>query len=51
MRLLSDSEIEAPPGVTFVTVALGGFRGLLADILWVRAASLQDEGRFIELAQ
>lgn len=42
---------EAPPGVRFVSVALGGFRGLLADILWVRAANLQVEGRFFEVAQ
>ena len=49
--LPSAVEIKAPPGVTFVTVALGGFRGLLADILWVRSSTLQDEGRFIELAQ
>ena len=41
----------APPGVRFVSVALGGFRGLLADALWVRAAGLQDEGRFYELVQ
>lgn len=44
-------DMRAPPGVVFVTVALGGFRGLLADILWVRASTLQDEGRYIELAQ
>ena len=42
---------EAPPGVRFVSVALGGFRGLLADILWVRAATLQEEGKFFEVAQ
>lgn len=42
---------EAPPGVRFVSVALGGFRGLLADYLWVRASSLQQEGRFFEVAQ
>lgn len=42
---------EAPPGVRFVSVALGGFRGLFADILWVRAADLQEEGRFFEVAQ
>ena len=41
----------APPGVRFVTVALGGFRGLLVDALWVRAARLQDEGDFFEVAQ
>lgn len=42
---------DAPPGVRFVSVALGGFRGLLADILWLRAANLQDEGKFFEVAQ
>lgn len=41
----------ASPGVRFVSIALGGFRGLLADVLWVRAADLQDEGRFYELVQ
>jgi hypothetical protein len=42
---------DAPAGVRFVTVALGGFRGILADILWLRASDLQDEGRFFEVAQ
>lgn len=42
---------EAPPGVRFISVALGGFRGLFADILWVWAADLQEEGRFFEVAQ
>ncbi len=40
-----------PPAVAFTTVALGGFRGILADILWMRAGSLQDEGRYFELVQ
>lgn len=40
-----------PPGVRFVTVALGGFRGLLADMLWLRAAQKQDQGLFFEVAQ
>ena len=40
-----------PPGVAFTTVALGGFRGLLADVLWMRAGTLQDEGRYFELVQ
>lgn len=40
-----------PPSVAFTTVALGGFRGILADILWMRAATLQDEGRYFELVQ
>lgn len=42
---------DAPAGVRFVTVALGGFRGILADILWLRASNLQEEGRFFEVAQ
>lgn len=42
---------DAPAGVRFVTVALGGFRGILADCLWLRASELQDEGRFFEVAQ
>ena len=42
---------DTPPGVRFVTVALGGFRGLLADVLWVRASDLQEKGSFFEVAQ
>ena len=42
---------NSPPLVAFTTVALGGFRGLLADMLWVRASTLQDEGRYFELVQ
>ncbi|MCP4177240.1 MAG: hypothetical protein GY756_05695 [bacterium] len=50
---LTDTNIikNAPPLVAFTTVALGGFRGLLADILWLRTISLQDQGRYIEMAQ
>ena len=40
-----------PPSVAFTTIALGGFRGILADILWMRAGALQDEGRYFELVQ
>ena len=40
-----------PPAVAFTTVALGGFRGILADVLWMRAGTLQDEGRYFELVQ
>lgn len=42
---------NSPPGVVFTTVVLGGFRGLIADILWVRASLLQDEGKYFELVQ
>jgi hypothetical protein len=34
-----------------VTVALAGFRCLAADLLWLRAADLQDKGRYFELVQ
>jgi hypothetical protein len=40
-----------PPVVAFTTIALGGFRGIAADLLWLRAAVLQDEGRYFELVQ
>lgn len=40
-----------PPLVAFTTVAFGGFRGILADVLWMRASTLQDEGRYFELVQ
>lgn len=33
------------------TVALGGFRGILADALWLRAGRLQEKRRFTELVQ
>src|SRR5439155_26327010 len=42
---------SAPPVLQFTTVALGGFRGLIANILWVRATELQDEDKFFEMVQ
>ncbi len=42
---------NAPPLVVFTTVALGSFRGLIADMLWVRAINLQDQGNYFELVQ
>ncbi|MCZ7593341.1 MAG: hypothetical protein M5U15_14925 [Kiritimatiellae bacterium] len=47
----ADPLVNAPPLVAFSTVALGGFRGIVADILWMRSARLQDEGRYFELVQ
>ena len=44
-------ETGEDPLVAFTTVALGGFRGLAADVLWLRALSLQDQGRYFELVQ
>lgn len=47
----TDPVDNAPPVVAFTTVALGGFRGLLADILWLRTMALQDEGKYFEMVQ
>ena len=41
----------APAAVSLVTVALGGFRGVAADLLWLRAGRLQEERKFVELVQ
>lgn len=37
--------------VRYVMVGLGGFRGIISEILWVRADQLQQQGRYFELAQ
>jgi hypothetical protein len=42
---------NAPPVLAFTTVALGGFRGLISNALWIRASELQDEDKFFEMAQ
>ena len=42
---------EATPLLAFTTVVLGGFRGIIADLLWLRTTALQDEGRYVELVQ
>jgi hypothetical protein len=42
---------NAPPMLAFTTVALGGFRGLISNYLWVRANSLQEDDKFFEAAQ
>lgn len=47
----ADPRINAPPLVVFTTVALGGFRGIIADMLWMRSARLQYEGKHFELVQ
>ncbi len=42
---------NAPPVLAFTTVALGGFRGLISNALWIRANDLQDQDKFFEMAQ
>jgi len=42
---------NSPPLVAFTTVALGGFRGIIADLLWLRSSQLQQDGKYFELVQ
>ena len=42
---------NAPPVLAFTTIALGGFRGLIANALWIRATDLQDAGKYFEMVQ
>lgn len=42
---------NAPPALAFTTVALGGFRGLISNFLWMRANDLQQDDKFFEAAQ
>ncbi len=37
--------------VRYVMVGLGGFRGVISEILWIRATTLQEQGRYFELVQ
>ena len=37
-----------PPHVALATAALGTFRGLAVDVLWIRAAELQNLGQYFE---
>ena len=51
-KLVDEASVKGlPPVVAFTTVALGGFRGLLADLLWLRAGALQEDGKYFELVQ
>ncbi len=52
LNLTRVSPLEnAPPMLAFTTVALGGFRGLIANMLWIRATELQENDKFFEMAQ
>jgi hypothetical protein len=42
---------NAPPILSLTTVALGGFRGLIANALWVRAMDLQEDDKYFEMVQ
>ena len=52
MKLISNIPLEnAPPALAFTTVAMGAFRGLVADILWIRADKLKEQGQFFDAKQ
>src|SRR5687768_10361977 len=42
---------NAPPVLAFTTKALGGFRGLIANALWIRMSKLQEDGKYFEMVQ
>lgn len=42
---------NAPPVLAFTTVALGGFRGLIANALWIRLSDMQEDEKFFEMVQ
>ena len=52
LRLTASRVLEnAPPELVFATTALGGFRGIVVDVLWLRAIKLQQDKKFFELVQ
>jgi len=51
MDLIIDKPENIPPSLAFATVATGAFRGLVVDILWMRADKLKEEGQFFDARQ
>jgi len=52
LKIVANPVIEnAPPSLAFATVAMGAFRGLVVDILWMRADKLKEEGQFFDARQ
>lgn len=52
MDLIINEPLEnAPPSLAFATVAMGAFRGLVVDILWLRADKLKQQGQFFDAKQ
>lgn len=52
MGLVATTALEnAPPSLAFATVAMGAFRGLVVNILWIRADNLKQEGKFFDAKQ
>jgi len=52
MNLVRNEPLEnAPPSLAFATVAMGAFRGLIVDVLWLRAENLKQQGQFFDAKQ
>jgi hypothetical protein len=51
MDLIIDKPENIPPSLAFATIATGAFRGLVVDILWMRADQLKEEGQFFDARQ
>ncbi len=52
MKLVINEPLEnAPPSLAFATIAMGAFRGLVVDILWIRADRLKQAGQFFDAKQ
>jgi hypothetical protein len=52
MKLISNEPLKnAPPSLAFATVAMGAFRGLVVDVLWIRADKLKEQGQFFDAKQ
>ncbi len=42
---------NAPPLMRFTSETLGGFRGVLSTILWMRISQMQQDGKYFEMMQ
>ncbi len=51
MGLIIDKPENIPPSLIFAAATTGAFRGLVVDILWMRADKLKEEGQFFDARQ
>ncbi len=51
MDLIIDKPENIPPSLAFATIATGAFRGLVVDVLWMRADKLKEEKQFYDARQ
>ena len=51
MGFISTEPEDVPPSLAFVAVGMGAFRGLVVDILWIRADAMKEQGQFFDAKQ